>query len=46
MKGPTMRVAQDRGSLTHVAHGAHTTFDGLALRHMHSQSQVRDADMA
>lgn len=33
------------GRLTHVAHSAHTAFDRLAFGYVHSQPQVRDADV-
>ena len=36
-------MGQGEGRLTHVAHSAHTAFDRLALRYMHSQPQVGDA---
>ena len=44
-RGPRRLVGQREGGLTHVAHGAHTAFDRLAFGYVHSQPQVRDADV-
>lgn len=44
-KGTPEARRKGRGRLTHVAHSAHTTLDGLALWHVHRQPQVRDSDM-